>query len=330
MKVKVGIIGCGHMGRTHGAILRRDERVELMGVMDIDRACAERLAKELETKAFDKLDNLLSEGPTAVYVATPNALHREPVLEALSAGAHVFSEKPMATSLDEARSILEAVESSGLIYQIGFNRRFAPVYKFAREQIEKGFTPLSANVKMNRGELKNPPWVGDTSLTGGFLYESTIHLLDMIRWLMGEVSEVICRARANVYKELDDFAMLLTFESGYHCAFSSSAHTSWAFPFERIELYGEHAQIVTEEMEKVTYSPGLGEAVITYDHFQLPAAEKWGYCEEDALFISALLGERPPAVTALDGYKAVELAEAVYRSARAGGEAVRLPLEVIL
>ncbi|MFB0545840.1 MAG: Gfo/Idh/MocA family protein [Anaerolineae bacterium] len=326
MRLRIGIVGCGHMGRTHGLILRHDERVELMGVMDIDRARAERLAGELETRAFDKLDDLLNEGPTAVYVTTPNALHREPVLAALAAGAHVFSEKPMATTLDEAKSILGAVEESGLIYQIGFNRRFAPVYKFAKERIEAGFTPLSANVKMNRGELKNPPWVGDTALTGGFLYESTIHLLDMIRWLMGEVTEVACRAQANVYKELDDFATILTFESGHHVAFSSSAHTSWAFPFERIELYGEHAQIVTEEMERVTYSPGLGEEVITRDCFQLSTAEKWGYRQEDELFISALLGESPPAVTAQDGYKAVELAEAVYRSARAGGEVVRLPL----
>ena len=326
MKVKIGIIGCGHMGRTHGLILRQDGRVELVGVMDIDRARAERLAEELETRAFEKLDDLLHEGLTALYVTTPNARHVEPVLAALQAGVHVFSEKPMATSLKEARRILETVQSSSLIYQIGFNRRFAPAYRFAREQIEKGFRPLSANVKMNRGELLNPPWVGDTSLTGGFLYESTIHLLDMIRWLMGEVSEIICQAQANVYKELDDFAMILTFASGHHCAFSSSAHTSWAFPFERIELYGEHAQIATEEMEKVTYSPGLGEAVITRDYFQLSTAEKWGYRQEDELFVSALLGEGPSAVTAQDGYKAVELAEAVYRSARAGGEVVRLPL----
>jgi myo-inositol 2-dehydrogenase/D-chiro-inositol 1-dehydrogenase len=218
------------------------------------------------------------------------------------------------------------VETSGLIYQLGFNRRFAPVYKFTEERIERGFEPLSANVKMNRGELINPAWVCNTDLTGGFLYESTIHLLDMIRWLMGEVSEVVCRAQANVCAELDDFAMILTFESGHYCAFSSSAHTSWAFPFERIELYGKHAQIVTEEMEKVTYSPGLKQMVTTRDYFQLSAEEKWGYREEDSLFVSALLGENPPAVTAQDGYQAVELAEAVYRSARAGGQVVRLPL----
>jgi myo-inositol 2-dehydrogenase/D-chiro-inositol 1-dehydrogenase len=326
MSVKIGIIGCGHMGNTHGKLLAQDERVELTGVVDIDATCSERLARELDTRAYGRMEDLLNENPTAVYVTTPNARHVEPVLGALEAGVHVFSEKPMATSLAEARCILEAVETSGLIYQIGFNRRFAPVYKFAKERIGPGFEPLSANVKMNRGELLHPAWVGNTELTGGFLYESTIHLLDMIRWLMGEVSEVVCRAQANAYDELDDFAMILTFESGHCCAFSSSAHTSWAFPFERIELYGKHAQIVTEEMEKVIYSPGLNETVTTRDYFQLSTEEKWGYREEDWLFVSALLGKNPPAVAAQDGYKAVELAEAVYRSARAGGQVVSLPL----
>lgn len=325
MRPRIGIIGCGHMGRTHGHILRQDERVELAGVMDIDSQCARQLAGELGTQAFDTLDDLLNEQPAAVYVTTPNARHVEPVLKALLAGVHTFSEKPMATSLAEAQEILRAVEAPGLIYQIGFNRRFAPVYKFAKERIEDGFRPLSANVKMNRGELLNPAWVCNTELTGGFLYESTIHLLDVMRWLMGDVRQVVCRAQANVCDELDDFAIILTFASGHYCAFSSSAHTSWAFPFERIELYGEHAQIVTEEMEKVTYSPGLNQVVVTRDCFQLDREEKWGYREEDALFVSALLGEGPPAVIAEEGYRAVELAEAIYRSARTG-QIVTLPL----
>ena len=107
------------------------------------------------------------------------------------------------------------------------------------------------------------------SITGGFLYESTIHLLDMMRWLLGEIVEVECRARASVYSELDDFVMLFTCASGQYCAFSSCAHASWAFPFERVELYGDHAQIVTEEMEKVTYTSGLGQPIVQHDFFQL-------------------------------------------------------------
>jgi myo-inositol 2-dehydrogenase / D-chiro-inositol 1-dehydrogenase len=183
---------------------------------------------------------------------------------------------------------------------------------------------------MHRGALTQPAWVADPHITGGFLYESTVHLLDMMRWLMGEVVDVECRARSSLYDELDDFVMLLTFASGQHCAFSSCAHASWAFPFERIELYGDHAQIVTEEMEKVSYAPGLGQAIVQHDFFQLARPDKWGYREEDILFVDAIVEGKPPPVTAADGYKTIELVEACYRSAQHDGARIRLPLQKVL
>ena len=326
MTVRVGIVGCGHMGTIHGRILAEDQRVEIVGVTDVRHKAAEGLATKLGCGVFPDLAALLDQYPDAVYVTTPNTLHREPVLQALRAGCHVFCEKPMATGLAEAEEIRQTVERSGWRYQIGFNRRFAPAYRFAKAQIEAGFEPLSANVKMNRGELLSPSWVGDISLTGGFLYESTIHLLDMVRWLMGEVVEVVCRAEANVYKELDDFSLLLTFASGHYAVLSSSAHATWAPPFERVELYGAHMQLVTEEMERAEFSPGLGQPIQRESYFQLDGADKWGYREEDRLFVGAVRGENPVPVTAEDGYAAVELVEAAYRSARAEGLTLSLPL----
>jgi len=324
--VQVGIIGAGHMGATHGRNLAAGERVRIVGVADVMGKKAESLAQEVGGQAYAEVSALLDAAPDAVYVCTPNTLHTAAVLDALERDIHVFSEKPMATSLEEAKEIVQAAQASKGIYQVGHNRRFAPVYKFAKQRIEEGFHPYSANVKMNRGELLNPPWVSDRAITGGFLYESTIHLLDMIRWLMGDIVLVQCKAQRNVYAEPDDFAMILTFASGHHATFSSSAHTSWAFPFERIELYGEHASIVTAEMEKVTYSPGLEQEIVLRDYFQLDIPAKWGYREEDRRFVDAIVRGVAPAVTVEDGYKAVELVEACYRSAAMNGTAVTLPL----
>jgi len=324
--VKIGIIGAGHMGRTHARNLQQDRRVEIIGVADIMERSAQSLAAEVSGRPFAGADALLAAGPDAVYVCTPNTLHTAAVLQALAQGIHVFSEKPMATTLQEARDIVSAAQKSRALYQIGHNRRFAPVYKFARRLIDEGFHPYSANIKMNRGELINPQWVCNRAITGGFLYESTIHLLDMARWLMGEVVEVQCKGQQNICAEQDDFAMILTFASGHFAAFSSSAHTSWAFPFERIELYGGHSSIVTEEMERVTYSPGLAQEIVVRDYFQLDVADKWGYREEDRLFVDAVVSGQVPPVTATDGYKAVELVEACYQSAALHGAPVKLPL----
>jgi myo-inositol 2-dehydrogenase/D-chiro-inositol 1-dehydrogenase len=326
MAVTVGIIGAGYIGTVHAKNLITDARVHILGVVDVVTQKAEELARLVNGRTFPTAESLFDAGVEAVYVCTPNTLHTEAVLAALQRNVHVFSEKPMATTLHEAQQILDAASISRALYQIGHNRRFAPVYKFARQKILAGFAPTSANVKMNRGELQQPPWVADMRVTGGFLYESTVHLLDMMRWLMGDIVEVECRARSNFYNELDDFVMVLTFASGQLCAFSSCAHTSWAFPFERIELYGDHAQIVTHEMEQVAYAPGLRQAIVHHDFFQLAMPDKWGYREGDMRFVDAIVGGTPSPVTAEDGYKAIELVEACYRSAQQDGARVHLPL----
>ncbi|MBI3968963.1 MAG: Gfo/Idh/MocA family oxidoreductase, partial [Chloroflexi bacterium] len=234
------------------------------------------------------------------------------------------------------------------VFQVGFNRRFAPAYVRAKELVANGeIVPASLAVKMNRGELRQPAWVANAEITGGFLYESTIHLLDLIRWLAGEVRTVYARARASVYPpQLDDFAV--TFETSAppvpaaiagqrDCGIAgggrravigtlvSSAHAGWLFPFERIELFGEHATVVTEEMDAITASPGLELASVTTRYAQLPTVERWGYAGETRCFLGRMQGRQVEAPDAEDGYRAVELAEAIYRSAASRSE-VGLPL----
>ncbi len=326
MAVKVGILGAGYIGGVHARSLRRDERVHLVGIADVRPEAAARLAAEVGARALPDLDALLQERAQAVYVTTPNAHHVEPVVAALGAGVHVFSEKPMATTLEGARQVVAAAARSRAVYQLGFNRRSAPAYAFVRELIARGdLRPATAHVKMNRGELMNPSWVSTTSLTGGFLYESTIHLLDMCRFLLGDVSTVICHARTTAYEEPDGFAAILQCASGALVTFHSCAHATWAFPFERIEIFGPHQAVVTEEMERVTVSPGVGLEITTRSYFQLPMEEKWGYQAEDKTFVDAVLSGQRPAVTAEDGLRATELVEACYRSARTRAEVV-LPL----
>ncbi len=315
MGLKVGIVGAGYMGKVHTQMLAENERVTLVGIVDIKKEAREVLAAEFKTKAFASLDDLVGEGVDAIYITTPNTTHAGLTLQGLKENIHIFCEKPMATSFQDSKRIIRLLESKNIVYQVGHNRRFAPAYKFTKSLIQNGkFIPYSAHVKMNRGELKYPPWVSDPNITGGFLYESTIHLLDMIRWLLGDVKNVECIGKKSVYNEIDDFVLLLTFASGTIATFFSSAHASWIFPFERIELFGEHSAVITEELEKVTFSSALEEEIITRDYSQYPELVKWGYVEEDRLFIDAVSKEGKPAVSAWDGYKSVELVEACYRS----------------
>jgi myo-inositol 2-dehydrogenase/D-chiro-inositol 1-dehydrogenase len=79
-------------------------------------------------------------------------------------------------------------------------------------------------------------------------------------------------------------------------------------------------------MEQVAYAPGLGQAIVKGDSFQLAVPEKWGYREEDTRFVNAIIEGTASAVTADDGYKAIELVEACYRSAQRDGARIRRPL----
>ncbi|HEY3249275.1 MAG TPA: Gfo/Idh/MocA family oxidoreductase [bacterium] len=325
MAVRVGILGAGFIGRVHALSLHRDGRVQLVGIADTIRPAAEKLSAEVGTRPLPDLTALLDAGIDAIYVTTPNTTHVEPVLTALAAGVHVFSEKPMATSLADARRIRTAAGGPA-IYQLGFNRRFANVYQFARRVIDAGrIRPLVAQMKHNRGELKQPPWTADPAVTGGYLYETPIHLFDMARFLFGDVAEIQGWAVQNVYEEPDGFTMLLRTSGGLITSFTSVAHTSWLFPYERVEIYGEHASVVTEELERAWFSSGMREQVEAVDCFQMPFEQKWGYALEDRMFVDAVLGERPPAVTADDGYKATELVEACYQAVREN-RVVTLPL----
>src|SRR5712691_1212015 len=168
MALTLGIIGAGHMGTLHAQNLMTDERVHVVGVADVDQDRAKTLARLVKGQTFASVEALLDTGVEAVYVCTPNTLHTEAVLAALQRHVHVFSEKPMATTLREAQQIREAARTSRGLYQIGHNRRFAQVYAFASQQTHADYVPTSANIKMNRGVHTLPPWVDDARVTGGF------------------------------------------------------------------------------------------------------------------------------------------------------------------
>ena len=176
----------------------------------------------------------------------------------------------------------------------------------------------SAHIKMNRGELLNPVWTGDTDVTGGFLYETTIHLFDMMRFQFGEISELVAYGSQHEYPEIDEFSIIFKFKNGFHCTFASSSDASWHFPFERIEAFCHHRTIMTEEMERLFDSNGTDPNFETHSFHMVEKEERWGYVQEDASFIDSILSVSKPAVGAIDGFKSVELVESVYEAIKTG------------
>jgi myo-inositol 2-dehydrogenase/D-chiro-inositol 1-dehydrogenase len=316
-RIKIGIIGAGYIGGVHAQALARDGRVSLAAVYDVAEERAQALARSSGAAVSPGAEELI-EASDAVYITTPNTKHTELAVAAAAAGKHVFCEKPLATNLADARRVLDAADASGAVFQVGHNRRFAPVYAALKEMIAKEAAPHSAHVKMNRGELINPEWVGDPQITGGFLYETTIHMFDMMRFLFGEVRELSALGSTHEYPETDDFSVLLGFRNGVHATLCSSADASWLFPFERVEVFCHHRTIATREMETLVSSEGMEGRQVTLSMHQLSKEEKWGYLQEDRAFVDAVSNNAHAPVTALDGYKSVELVDACYRAVLTG------------
>src|SRR5437667_1235520 len=316
-KIKIGFVGAGHIAGVHAAILARDERVQVAAIQDLKKRRAMELARAAGASVAHSVAEILATCD-AIYITTPNTKHTELAILCAEERKHVFCEKPMATNVADARRILKVAGTNGRVFQLGHNRRFAPVYAELKAMLDSPQIPHSAHVKMNRGELLNPEWVSDPKTTGGFLYETTIHMFDLLRFLFGEVTALHAIGSKHDYAEMDDFSVLLKFANGMHATLASSADASWLFPFERIEVFCHHATIVTREMETLVYSEGLDGRHVERSMHQLAKEEKWGHAQEDRAFIDSIIQEAPAVVTAFDGYKSVELVDAVYRSVNSG------------
>ena len=315
-KVKIGIVGTGYIGNVHARIFSRDERAVVAALYDIVPEKAERTARTVGGRVCRSREELL-ENCDAVLVCAPNKTHTEIAAHAVQAEKHVFCEKPFSIGLDDAKKLLDISQSGKGVFQVGHNRRYAPVYAKLKELLGED-KAHSAHIKMNRGELKNPVWTGDVNVTGGFLYETTIHLFDMMRFQFGEIAELVAYGSQHEYPELDEFSIIFKFKSGFHCTFASSSDASWHFPFERIEVFAHHRTIMTQEMEHLIDSRGMDANYETLSWAMTEKEERWGYVQEDKAFIDAILSGTKPLVTALEGYKSIEIVESVYAAIKSG------------
>lgn len=325
--MKVGLVGAGTMGRRHLQALRADPRAEVIGVADVVAEAARIAATEAGAQPCRNLADLADLGIEAVFVTLPNVHHGPVVLEALDRGLHIFSEKPMATTLGAGREIRRRVRASQRVYQMGFNRRWAPAYQFLRRHVDGEFTPSSANVKINDGDMLTPSWYTNVAVSGGFMYDTAVHLFDMVAWLIGPIETVSALGRKSCYPDYDDIALLLRCRGDRPVAFSTCGHASWAAPQERVELYGDHAMLVSEDLDRARYTT-RERPQAEWQHFPSPdMVTLWGYVDEDRAFIDACVGLAPPPVTVDDAFHSLAVLHAAYASIAAGGAPQRVPTE---
>jgi myo-inositol 2-dehydrogenase/D-chiro-inositol 1-dehydrogenase len=170
--------------------------------------------------------------------------------------------------------------------------------------------------------MRTPRWYTNTAVSGGFMYDTAVHLFDMVAWLVGPVEHVAALGRRSCYPDYDDIALLLRCRGDRPVAFSTCGHASWAPPQERAELYGDHALLVSEDLDRARLTT-RERPDAAWESFPSPdAVTLWGYVDEDRAFIDACLGPAPPPVTVEDAFHSLAVLEAAYGSIAEGGAPV--------
>lgn len=304
-KIKVGVIGAGAIAHVaHLPSLASMEDVEIGAVLSGHFDKAEAAARQFGArKAVRNLDELLKEDLDCALLLTPKTVRREYLVPLLEAGLDVLVEKPLATTLKECAELAEISAKSGRIVMVAFNRRFSPVNRGGIEAF--GGTPEYVLAQKNR----------EFTEYRGTL-ENAIHMVDMLRYVLGEAKEVQAQARwKDPFKEYLCTAQI-SFENGSVGLLGASRGAGqW---YERIEMYGSNRTVIMESPERYT--------VVYPDHEEgkhmTPLHKGWanlidmiGFRPCVRHFIDCVKTRQKPLTCAEDAFKTHELMDRILRAA---------------
>lgn len=193
-KVKFGIVGCGRIAQRHAEHINKYGL--LTAVCDVDREKADQLAKQYNAKAYYQLQDLLTaeKDIDVVSVCSPNGLHAEHAIKALSGGFHVLCEKPMAITVHQCGEMIQAAERANKrLFAIKQNRYNPPVAA-VKQLIDEGRLGKIMSVQLSCFWNRNPDyyqnsWKGTLALDGGTLFTQFSHFIDLLYWLVGDVKD---------------------------------------------------------------------------------------------------------------------------------------------
>lgn len=270
MGVRAAVVGWGDVAVIHREAIDAIEDAELVGVVDTDPARRAAATAETGAPAFASVDDLVDAvGPDVVHVATPHDQHVEPTLAALARGVHVIQEKPLAASLAEGQRLVDAVAAlpaSGPKVGICFQNRYNVSSQELRRVLDSGelgaIRGAYASVVWTRiaDYYRAKPWRGSREHSGGgLLINQAIHTLDLVAWLLGDVTDIAGHVATRKYgdvSEVEDTAeMLLTHAGGFQTSFYATLTAPQHRPVE-IELDCENAYVTLRNGLTVAWSDG--------------------------------------------------------------------------
>ncbi len=310
-RLRVGFIGAGgHANRVHYPTLAQMPEVDLVAVADPDEKRRSATAEKYDVpgRYVDHRELLEKAALDAVYVCLPPALVREVVLDCLAAGIHTFCEKPLGMSYGEAAEMAEAAEKAGVKTLCAYNRRYSTVLIEAKERVtERG--PISQVLaEFHKNMLRSGPYHGMSIMVADIA-----HVVDAMRWLVGEATEVVPFADEFRADWRNVFTSLVRFDSG--AAGVLLANRASGSRYERFEVHGPGISAYVRAPERLElWTDGEKEpTIVEYPEARQAISPAWiehyGYAPESRHFFQCIRDDVQPSSHFADSARTMLLAE---------------------
>ena len=305
--IRVGVIGVGRMGKHHCRIYSNLRHVDFVGAYDVDKNALQDVSRAYDIPVIDSIDELLSQ-VDAVSITTPTPPHFDLAMRCLEKGIHVLIEKPITETLDQAEELTEAVESSGVTFQVGHIERFNPTYCELKNVLEH-MNILAINFR------RLSPYQGSNTDVDVVLDLMT-HDLDLLLDLTRQEPKSIAATGFNVHSDcLDHVSAQLGYESNLLVTLTASRITEQKIrsidvvaegAYIEADLFSKNIFVHRRSMGEYLY-PNHGNVKYHQESFvekiMVPAVEP--LFKEIEHFVSCIRSGETPKVTARDGMEAL-------------------------
>lgn len=324
--VRIGVVGVGGMGKSHCNALSSVQGCQFTAVSDVKTEVAAEVADKFGVKAFADRNEMFGE-VDAVIVATPPWYHAEVAVDAAKNGIHVFCEKPLSATLDDANAMIAAADAADVALMVGHVLRFYPLHELGRKMIDDGLIGdivyLETDYCGKYSGPRNRPetWFGKM----GGLLENGIHKVDLINWFGGDADTVSAEVGSfSGHEDWEDYTMsLIRYKS------QVVGILRWG-PF--MGSRGSRGTIIDGSKGSMNLDMASGNV-----YHRLMGESEWtesippnkgenGVVKELQHFVDCIRDGKKPMSDGRDGRNAVEVVLATYKSAKEGVK-VSLPMK---
>jgi len=324
MPIKWGIIGCGTIADVQMApAINKASNAQLVSVMSRSLKKAKLFAKKHNAKEYcDDLDKFLQNSKIdVVYIATPPALHCRQTVKAAQFGKHVLCEKPMSTTIDDAKKMIETCENNKVKLMIGFMMRFHSCHLKARDIIKEGLLGkivlTRAQFSYNYTSSSEPSWLVKPSLSGGGpLMDVGVHCLDLLNFLLEEKITEIAGFTDNIvfdFQVEDTGIIVIKFSGGTYGIVDSCFN----IPCSKnvFEIYGSKGSLFGEY--SIGQEPtGSLKAIIGDEQREFDLKHKNMYVAEVEYFSNCVEADEQPIPAGKEGLNNLKVILSAYESAK--------------